>query len=194
MSTTTPFISSGRPQQPSQQDEILEALDDCIDRTASALLSTRAATEVDVSHAINAVRESQEDGVYIDLLQAVAKVQGHTEEHMGTVIPRLAEKIGFTINPVPQLIPFAGKLIAPSAFYESYDRVHLMAKALMVPVIFVEDTDAIGVGSANPIAASILADKIQEIVFRRFDIRPFMTVVRLDYETWTFLANKHFEL
>ena len=194
MSTTTPFISSSRPQQPSQQDEILEALDDCIDRTASALLNTRAATEVDVSHAINAVRESQEEGVYIDLLQAVAKVQGHTEEHMGTVIPRLAEKIGFTINPVPQLIPFAGKLIAPSAFYESYDRVHLMAKALMVPVIFVEDTDAIGVGSANPIAAAILADKIQEIVFRRFDIRPFMTVVRLDYETWTFLANKHFEL
>ncbi len=194
MSTTTPFIAPTRPQLPSQQDEILETVDICIDRTASALLSTRAATEVEVSHAISALRYSQAEGVHIDLLQALAKVQGQTEEHMGTVIPRIAEKIGFTINPVPQLIPFAGKLIAPSAFYESYDRVHLMAKALMVPVIFVEDTDAIGVGSANPIAAAILADKIQEIVFRRFDIRPFMTVVRLDYETWTFLANKHFEL
>ena len=130
----------------------------------------------------------------MDLLQALASVQGYPEEQLGNVIPRIAEKIGFTLNPVPQLIPFAGKLIAPSAFYESYDRIHLMAKALLVPVIFVEDTDAIGVASANPIAAAILAAKIQEIVSRRFDIRPFLTVARLDYETWTFLSHKHFEL
>jgi len=194
MTSDIPTIVPTRPQQPSQLDEILEAVDDCVERTASALLSTRAATEVEVSHAINTLRASQSEGIHIDLLQALAKVQGHTEEHMGTAIPRIAEKIAFTLNPVPQLIPFAGKLIAPSAFYESFDRVHLIAKALMVPVIFVEDTDAIGVGSANPIAAAILADKIRDIVSRRFDIRPFMTVVRLDYETWTFLANKHFEL
>lgn len=194
MSSAAPFTPATRPQQPSQQDEIVEIVDLCIDRTAAALLSTRAATEIDVSHALDAVRRSQAEGIHMDLLQALASVQGYPEEQLGNVIPRIAEKIGFTLNPVPQLIPFAGKLIAPSAFYESYDRIHLMAKALLVPVIFVEDTDAIGVASANPIAAAILAAKIQEIVSRRFDIRPFLTVARLDYETWTFLSHKHFEL
>jgi hypothetical protein len=31
-------------------------------------------------------------------------------------------------------------------------------------------------------------------VFRRFGIRPFVTIARLDYESWTFLSRKHFEL
>jgi len=64
----------------------------------------------------------------------------------------------------------------------------------LTPVIFAEDTDSIGVASANPIAAALLASAIQEVVFRRFGIRPFLTVARLDYESWTFLTRKHFGL
>jgi hypothetical protein len=61
-------------------------------------------------------------------------------------------------------------------------------------VIFAEDTDAIGTASVNPVAAAILAAEIEAAVFKRFGIRPFLTVARLDYESWTFLARKHFEL
>ena len=43
-------------------------------------------------------------------------------------------------------------------------------------------------------AAAIFASAIQDSVFRRVGIRPFLTVVRLDYESWTFLCRKHFEL
>jgi hypothetical protein len=60
-------------------------------------------------------------------------------------------------------------------------------------VVYVEDTDAIGVASVNPIAASILADEIQTSLHKRFGIRPFITIARLDYESWTFLNRKHFD-
>ena len=106
----------------------------------------------------------------------------------------LGEKLAATLNPAPPLIPFAGKLIAPSAFYESFDFLHKMARVLLTPVIFVEDTDSIGVASANPIAAALFAARVQESVARRFGIRPFLTVTRLEYEAWTFLTHKHFEL
>ena len=130
----------------------------------------------------------------MDLLQALAFTQGHQEEHVGNVILSLAEKVAGTLTPVPPLIPFAGKLIAPSAFYESFEAIYKTAAALLAPVIFVEDTDSIGVASTNPIAAALLASTIQEVVFRRFGIRPFLTVARLDYESWTFLTRKHFGL
>jgi len=30
--------------------------------------------------------------------------------------------------------------------------------------------------------------------FKRLGIRPFVTTARLEYESWTFLTRKHFEL
>ena len=61
-------------------------------------------------------------------------------------------------------------------------------------MIYAEDTDAIGTASVNPVASAILAEEIRTTVFKRFGIRPFVTIARLDYESWTFLTRKHFEL
>jgi hypothetical protein len=44
------------------------------------------------------------------------------------------------------------------------------------------------------VASGILADEIRNVVYKRFGIRPFVTTARLDYESWTFLTRKHFEL
>ena len=172
-------------------EEILAA---CLDQTAEALVSSQAATRVDVTHALAAVYQSHADGRPLELLEAVARVQGHHEEHFGRVIRALGDKLAAVLNPSPPLIPFAGKLIAPSAFYDSFDQLHRLAKVLLSPVIYAEDTDAIGTASVNPIAAVILAEEIRSTVFKRFGIRPFVTAARLDYESWTFLARKHFEL
>lgn len=171
-----------------------DLVDKCIDLTAEALVHSRVATQVEVSHAIDLVRRSAAEHIPVDLVEAVARAQGHQEEHLGTASLAIAEKIAPGLNPPPPLIPFAGKLIAPSAFYESFDHLHHLARALLSPVIFAEDTDSIGVAALNPFAAAIFASAIQDSVFRRVGIRPFLTVVRLDYESWTFLCRKHFEL
>ena len=174
--------------------DIWDFAEECLQRTASALHETRSASPAEISQGIATARESHAAGKPADLLEALARIQGHGEEHLGPAILDLGNKTASSLTPFAPLIPFAGKLIAPSAFYESFDHIHKVARALLSPVIYVEDTDAIGTASANPIASAILADEIRNVVYKRFGIRPFVTIARLDYESWTFLTRKHFEL
>jgi len=193
MQTATPFpIPQTAPR--AARGDIGEIIETCIKQTAEALVFSHAATEDEVSSAVNHVRQAQADGHPLDLLEAVAKVQGHQEEFLGGIVRALGDKLASMLNPSPPLIPFAGKLIAPTAFYESFDQIHKIARVLLSPVIYAEDTDAIGTASANPVAAMILAEEIRASVYKRFGIRPFVTAARLDYESWTFLSRKHFEL
>jgi len=171
--------------------ELVEA---CIGQTAEALAQTRAACQGDVLDAVETVRKAHAQGRPQDLMAAVALLQGQDEPDLGALVEALGNRVASTLNPSPHLIPFAGRLIAPSGFYESFEQIHKLARALLVPVIFAEEAGSIGVGSVNPIAGAILAWKIQELVARRFDIRPFVTVTRLDYESWTYLTHRHFEL
>jgi hypothetical protein len=166
----------------------------CLEQTAAALHEARAATPTELNQAIGTAREYHAEDKPADLLEVIARIQGHEEEHMSRAIGELAGRVAATLSPCPPLIPFGGKLIAPSAFYDSFDRIHQIARVLLSPVIYAEDTDAIGTASVNPVASVILADEIRTSVHKRFGIRPFLTVARLDYENWTFLSRKHFEL
>jgi hypothetical protein len=179
---------------PTAQDsvEAADVFEACLDKTSHALLAVKVATPSEVAEAAELCRKSKSDGRAMDLLEAAAKIQGREEPQMSDAVNALAEKLSITLNTAPPLIPFASKLITPTAFYESFDRIHRIAADLLVPVIFVEDTDAIGVASINPIAAEMLSQIIQDAVSRRFGIRPFMTILRLDHESWSFLTRKHF--
>jgi hypothetical protein len=182
------------PQQSAPHADLWDFAEECLAQTAAILHETRAATDMEIQHAINKARESHAQGRPCDLLEVIARVQGHEEEHLGKVILELGAKVATAVNPFPPLIPFGGKLIAPSAFYDSFDHIHKVARVLLCPVVYAEDTDAIGTASANPVAPAILSREIASTVFKRFGIRPFVTIARLDYESWTFLTRKHFEL
>lgn len=204
MSSATPFLAAqdhtpqGIPHHHTDHHPAEGSLWDyaelCLEHTASALHEAQAATAAELNKAIAIARESHAEDSPADLLEVLARVKGHDEEHLSRAIGDLSDLVAATISPSPPLIPFGGKLIAPSAFYDSFDRIHKLARVLLSPVIFAEDTDAIGTASVNPIASSILAEEIRASVFKRFGIRPFLTVARLDYESWTFLSRKHFEL
>ena len=182
---------TGERQQPGNLWNFAEL---CLDQTSAALHEARAASSAELGKAIANAREAHALGKPADLLEALARVKGHAEEHLGPVIMTLGNKVAATLSPSPSHIPFAGKLIAPSAFYDSFDQIHALARILLSPVIYAEDTDAIGTASVNPIASLILAEEIRTTVFKRVGIRPFITIARLDYESWTFLTRKHFEL
>ena len=199
MLQTSPFLVvpdptslPAAPRNPPGDIEVIFAT--CLEQTAEALLLSQAASQDDLTQALDAAHQAHAEGHPLDLLEAVALAQGHHEEHFGRVIRALGDKVAATLNPSPPLIPFAGKLIAPSAFYDSFEHIHRLAKILLSPVIYAEDTDAIGTASVNPVASALLAEEIRNTVFKRFGIRPFVTAARLDYESWTFLSRKHFEL
>ena len=174
--------------------DLWDFAEECLQRTVEALKEARAASPAELSQAVATTRESHALKKPAELIETLARVQGHDEEHLSRAILDLGNKISATLTPYAPLVPFAGKLIAPSAFYDSFDQLHKLARVLLSPVIYAEDTDALGTASANPVASTILAEEIQASVYRRFGIRPFVTVARLDYESWTFLTRKHFEL
>jgi hypothetical protein len=171
-----------------------EIVDLCYVRTAQALGVSRVATDDEIKASLTIVRDSMAKGKPLDLLETLARVKGHEEERIGAAILALSDAVASTMNPTPSCIPFASKLIAPSAFYDSFDAMHELGKLLLTPVIFAEDTDALGTGSVNPIAAQILGEEIHQAVSKRFGIRPFVTVARMEYESWAFLCRKHFDL
>lgn len=193
MSTAAPFLEAPPAPAPPSQN-LWDFAESCLQLTAGAVHEARAGTPTELSQAISAAREEHAREIPCDLIEVLARVQGNGEEHLSHAITQLGNKTAATQSPNAPMIPFAGKLIAPSAFYESFDQIHKLARILLTPIIYAEDTDAIGVASVNPMAAAILADQIRDAVYKRFGIRPFVTVARIDYESWAFLTRKHFEL
>ncbi len=179
------------PPKKRSQEDIVEL---CIVRTAEMLSKTGAARDNDIFKALSQVREGLAKGDPMDLLETLARVMGTDEERLGPAVQSLSDSVASTLNPGPPSVPFASKLIAPSAFYESFDAMHKLGRMLLTPVLYAEDTDAIGVGSINPIAALVLGEEIHSVVAKRFGIRPFITTARMEYEAWAFLCRKHFEL
>ncbi|QJE95559.1 hypothetical protein [Luteolibacter luteus] len=182
-------------EQPGRKHgDIGELLRICLDQTIQAIQATGIASDTEIARTrVNFERAVAKDEP-MDVLEILARVQGSEEEHIGSDVARISHAVSSVIHPSPPLIPFAGKLIAPSAFYESFDHLHKVARALLAPVIYAEDTDAVGTGALNPVAARIMADEILSTVDRRFGIKPFVTSVRMDYESWSFLTRKHFGL
>lgn len=194
MSSGSPFVAVHDPVPPQRNGDLWDFAEICLVRTADALREARVGTPSEISQAISAAREDHARENPADLLEVLARIQGHGEEHLSPAIQDLGNKVAATLTPYAPLVPFGGKLIAPSAFYESFDQVHRLARVLLSPVIYAEDTDALGTASVNPIASAILADEIRTAVYKRFGIRPFISIARLDYESWTFVIRKHFEL
>lgn len=173
---------------------VSEIVELCLVKTAEALSATRSATDAEIYKALSEVRETKAGDQPKDLIESLARILGYEEERMGEGVHKLSDAVASTLNPIPPSIPFASKLIAPSAFYDSFDAMHQLGKALLVPVVYAEDTDAIGTASINPIAAAVLGDEIYHAVSKRFGIRPFISTSRMEYESWAFLCRKHFEL
>ncbi|BCX49118.1 hypothetical protein HAHE_30260 [Haloferula helveola] len=177
-----------------QGGEIAECLKECLEHTVEAFSRAKLATGEEIQRLRTRFTSRQADDPPIDLVELLARLQGTEEERLGIEVARISAGVASVIPQAPPLIPFAGKLMAPSAFYEAYTQLHELSKALLSPVIYAEDTDAIGTGALNPIASMIMGHRILASVNRRFAIRPFVTAVRLDYESWAFLSRKHFGL
>ena len=191
---TSPFALPLEPVAAPRSAGIWDFAEVCLQQTVASLQQARAGTPLEISQAVAMTREEHARERPSDLLENFARVQGHAEEFLSPAILSLGDKVAATLSPYAPYVPFAGKLIAPSAFYESFDQIHKIARVLLSPVVYAEDTDAIGIASANPVAAAILAEEVRNSVYKRFGIRSFVTIARLDYESWTFLTRKHFEL
>jgi hypothetical protein len=174
------------------EDSTATSLALCDDLTFRALIDSGAASAEECRQAAETCRISRGSGIRIDPLLAVATVQSKDREPSPEEITLLAESTAATLSQAPPLIPFAGQLIIPYAFYETFPRVHRLAADLLAPVIYSEDADSLGIASVNPLAAKVMADAASAAVKQQMGTTPFLTVVRMDPESWNAACRKHF--
>jgi len=183
------------PFRPAEQASVSTTLSTrCLGQTLAALARVGLADQASLEGIYSECFEKIKRGEAEDPLVALARVGGTDEEFMGPVIQRFSAAMATAMSPPPPVLPFAHKLIAPNSFYELFPSLVELGKQLLVPVVFAEDTDAIGVASINPFAADFFAREIVSTVHKRFSVRPFVTVARADYEGWCFLLRKHYQL
>jgi hypothetical protein len=183
------------PFRPAEEASVSTTLSTrCLGQTLAALarvgLADQPTLELIYAECLEKIKFGQPE----DPLVALARLRGTDEEFMGPVIQRFSAALAMGMSPAPPLLPFAHRLIAPNSFYELFPTLVELGKQLLVPVVFAEDTDAIGVASINPFAAEFFSREIISTVHKRFSVRPFVTVVRTDYEGWSFLVRKHYML
>jgi len=169
-------------------------VEECYQRTAAALYQARAATQEELSRSITMARETNRAGQPADLIEVLARLKGIDEEHLAPAILNLSEVVAAHTTPHAPLVPFAGKLITPGAFYEAFDTLKQAGRSLLAPVAYAEDTDSIGIVSINAVACQMMGELVTQTVYEKTGIRPFITIARLDYPTWSFLTRKHFTL
>jgi hypothetical protein len=178
---------------PPQRESVAAAVEECLQRTATALFQTGTAGKDDLVQAMQLVRRSNSHGQPADLLETLARHLHQEEESITAAISSYGERISATLSPHLHVVPFAGRLIAPSTFYENYPEVQRLGAALMAAVTYAEDADAIGTASINPISAIILGEEIAAAVTRRVNVHPIITSVLLDHADWTQVIRKHFQ-
>ncbi|MBX3739619.1 MAG: hypothetical protein KF712_01405 [Akkermansiaceae bacterium] len=178
---------------PPQRESLAAAVEECLQRTATALFQTGTAGKDDLIHAMHLVRQSNSHGQPADLLETLARHFHKDEGQVVAAVSSYGERISATLSPNLHVVPFAGKFIAPSTFYENHPDLQRLGAALMAAVIYAEDADAIGTASINPIAAIIFGEEIAAAVARRVNVRPIITSVLLDHQSWTQIIRKHFQ-
>ncbi|NJR43656.1 MAG: hypothetical protein HC767_14420 [Akkermansiaceae bacterium] len=185
-----PSFASVPPVSP---DSIWDFAEACLIRTAEILHESQAVPDSEISHGIGVAREAHTAKQPAELLEVICRKKGHEGENLSKAILELGHVVASYVSPYAPNVPFGGKLILPAAFYDKYPVLQKLASALRSPVIFAEDTDAIGTASVNPVATEILAEQIRQQMLALTGIQPFVTIARLDYDSWNFILRKHFD-
>lgn len=179
-------------EMPPQRAGISACVEECLERTATILLHCGAATKEDLIQAIANARHSNAQGQPADLLECLARHVNCPEPDLPQAILAYAEQIAGAVVPSPPLVPFAGRYITPTAFYENFPDLKQLGHALLSPIIYAEDSDAIGTAALNPVAASIMGEEIMAVIARRYEVRPFVSTVIIGYQSWNEVIRKHF--
>jgi hypothetical protein len=134
-----------------------------------------------------------------------------TQTAPGTILPVMAdlrrieegmksqtiEKWARDMSPVLKrrypLVPFASRLLTPTAIYEKYPAVKNWAEQARCPIVYAEDTDVIGFGVINPVAGVVLAEQVSAFFQEKTGVMPFISLFLLTFDSWRFLSERQFD-
>ncbi len=173
--------------------EVPILLEHALIRNLAILQQHNLASAEDCSQVAAIVRGNWEKGKGSDPIDVLARLRSGDGNMLDTSVEMIAAKVASSLSFIPTRVPFAGRLIPPTSFYEKYPQITQLARLMKVPVSYTEDLDVIGIASVNPFFANTLAEAISGELRATSPVKPIMSAVRLDYIGWVKMCEKHFK-
>ena len=173
--------------------EVPIALEHALIRTLAMFQQHNLATSEDCNHVAETVKRKWLEGKGCDPVDCLARLSAGTGDMLDASVEALSVKLASTLPEAPTRIPFAGKLIAPTSFYEKNPYILSICKLMRVPVAYAEDLDVLALASINPYFMDALSVSIADYAMQHIGTQPIISSIRLDYAGWVNMCNKHFK-
>lgn len=188
------------PDQPDQRpgfrvvnQEVPLALEHALIRTLAMFQQYNLATAEDCNQVAETVKRDWLAGKGSDPVDCLARLRAGNGAMLDAGIEAISAKLASTLPEVPARIPFAGKLIAPTALYEKDPYILSICKLMRVPIAYAEDLDVLALASINPYFMDALSVCIADYARQHIGTQPIISNIRLDYAGWVNMCNKHFK-
>ncbi|MFK7910261.1 MAG: hypothetical protein AB8F34_06620 [Akkermansiaceae bacterium] len=182
--------------QPSQfsavSTDVPIELEHALIRTLAMLQQHNLASAEDCSQVAAKVRRSWEQATGADPVIGLARLRAGGGDMLDASVEMIAIKMAQSLPFAPTRVPFAARLIPPTALYEKHPEIYKLCKLMLVPITFAEDLDVIGIASVNPYFADTVSASLSESLKKETGIQPLIQNIRLDYVGWVKMCQKHF--
>jgi hypothetical protein len=129
-----------------------------------------------------------------DPLEFVAALRVRDPDARPVEIERLGRGIAAATGQLLALVPFASRMPTPSSFYDDHQDLLMRCQDLLVPIVYSEESEVIGVASINPVALDVAEHYIIEDVSKRTGTLPLVSKLLLHHEGWVAICQKQFGL
>lgn len=163
-----------------------------LQQSSAAFLKANIASQEEMTQISERCMQSWSQNLPAEPLHRLAVLEDDDESQYEASIERWSTMLASLVTPIMPMAPFAASMMTPSAFYEKYEPIYELARTFQCPILYNEDADVIGVGSINPVTVTIFAQALHAYVKETQNISPYITCVRLNYESWNNLNSKHF--
>ncbi|WP_156817252.1 hypothetical protein [Rubritalea marina] len=162
-------------------------------QSAAAFAKAGIASDNDIDVVTRYCMDAWSKNLPVEPLHRLAVEDSNEESQYPFTIERWNMMLASLVSPVMPPAPFAGSMMTPNAFYEKHEPIYDLARSFKCPILYNEDADVIGLGSINPVTATIFAQAAHAYISGTLKISPFITCVRIGYDAWKKLNEKHFE-
>ncbi|MGB2265666.1 MAG: hypothetical protein ACPIB0_02390 [Akkermansiaceae bacterium] len=173
--------------------EVPVALEHALIRTLAMFQQHNLATAEDCNHVAETVKRNWLEGKGCDPVDCLARLSAGNGDMLDASVEAISTKLAGTLPEAPTRVPFAGRLIAPTALYEKNPYIFSICKLMRVPVAYAEDLDVLALASINPYFMDALSVSIGDYAMQHKGTQPIISNIRLDYAGWVNMCNKHFK-
>lgn len=174
------------------KQDVPVALEHALIRTMAMLQQHNLASSEDCSQVAATVRRNWQAGKGSDPIDCLARLRIGDGEMLDASVDMISVKLAQTLPFPPTRVPFAGRLIPPTSLYEKNPDIELLCQLMLVPIVYAEDFDVLGLASINPYFVDALSVSITKYAEAQTGIRPIISNIRLDYVGWVKICKKHF--